>query len=412
MGGEAVRDLAHAGERAPQRRDRRDPKDPRPLGRPRDAAPEPNENLMHRDLPLRLATLIATIFLASSARGQEAYPSEYALKIDYDPIAGPRVHRPAGDFVFQDFRVGSEPTQWPLEVTQEDVAPTPIRPNVGNRIIAVATGDSTRPRRFSVSAHADQLMWEVGGSRRTPTMCSAAGSPPRTQRSGGARGSRPLSRRRSRTPRSAIPRPPPTLRMSAPPTAPTGRFPRGSSPSAPDPDGSRWLEWRVRSSADGEANAMICLVLYWNLLKTVKLPLEGIAQRAPVPPRSGWRSRFALGSQVSEKALLEEARAARAKLLPFGLTDFQIDSGWQSAAPDGGAAGFSKPDPARFPRGLGALAAELKGMGLRPGLEIVPQLSDAEDSAPGLLRTVDKAAIDASPLGRHLWDGSSPEGQK
>lgn len=96
-------------------------------------------------------------------------------------------------------------------------------------------------------------------------------------------------------------------------------------------------------------------------------------------PMAGWCSWAAYGQGVSEKQMLEAADFFSKNLRDYGYTVIQMDDGFQRV-PQMGEKGpttaeriadlWSKPIPEKFPSGLGSLAAQIKAMGLTPGIWI------------------------------------------
>ncbi len=76
--------------------------------------------------------------------------------------------------------------------------------------------------------------------------------------------------------------------------------------------------------------------------------------------------------EMDEAAFLEEADYAERLLQPYGWEHFQIGLGWETAKGDW------QGDPARFPDGMGGLAAKLQEKGFTPALEITPLIVSAD----------------------------------
>ncbi len=117
----------------------------------------------------------------------------------------------------------------------------------------------------------------------------------------------------------------------------------------------------------------------WGYLQLLDLPhpepLAGYAEavaremrpRVPAgPPPPAWTHWYQYFQDISEERFLDSVRALRGQRedLPFGIA--QLDDGYQSAWGD-----WLECNP-KFPRGLGALAAEVRACGLVPGLWLAP----------------------------------------
>lgn len=87
----------------------------------------------------------------------------------------------------------------------------------------------------------------------------------------------------------------------------------------------------------------------------------------------GWNSWYVPMRQVDERYVLENARAiaARPDIFnrgPNGFNYVLIDYGWQHNL----ATGLNEWDPAKFPRGMAAVARDIRDLGLKPGIWIAP----------------------------------------
>ncbi|MEW5944952.1 MAG: alpha-galactosidase [bacterium] len=86
--------------------------------------------------------------------------------------------------------------------------------------------------------------------------------------------------------------------------------------------------------------------------------------RGDIP--TGWNSwATKYHKDITQENMLENARRVAERLLPYGMTTFQIDDGWQVAEGDW------EPNE-KFPDGMGATAAQIRKMGLTPGLWLAP----------------------------------------
>jgi hypothetical protein len=85
---------------------------------------------------------------------------------------------------------------------------------------------------------------------------------------------------------------------------------------------------------------------------------------APIP--TGWNSWATIYHHgINEENILENARWAAANMLPFGMTTFQIDDGWQIVNGDW------EPNE-KFPHGMKWMAGQIAALGFTPGLWIEP----------------------------------------
>lgn len=85
----------------------------------------------------------------------------------------------------------------------------------------------------------------------------------------------------------------------------------------------------------------------------------------PRPAPAGWISWFAFYDRVTEEDILRTAAVMSATLKPFGYDLLQIDDGYQRGT---GPPELWLQANAKFPRGLGFLAASIKKRGLVPGI--------------------------------------------
>ena len=100
----------------------------------------------------------------------------------------------------------------------------------------------------------------------------------------------------------------------------------------------------------------------------------------PVPPLLGYSSWYRHYGEIDEKKLANDlagARSAFQKLDYMGLPDnarivFQIDDGWCRIGD------WLEPDPVKFPRGMAALAQDIRDAGFIPGLWHSPFVCEAD----------------------------------
>lgn len=90
-------------------------------------------------------------------------------------------------------------------------------------------------------------------------------------------------------------------------------------------------------------------------------------------PPAGWMTWYAVKFGANEKTVLENARWQAANLLPYGAKALWVDWEWYhndfTGVRDDGVNVFN-PDKNRYPRGLKALADDIKKLGLTPALWI------------------------------------------
>jgi len=97
-------------------------------------------------------------------------------------------------------------------------------------------------------------------------------------------------------------------------------------------------------------------------------------KRTPVAP-TGWMSWNTYFDTATEQDNLDNASIAAKRLLPYGLTIWQIES-WQENSPRLPVSNFHnlslRPSPEKFPHGMKWLAGQLRALGFRPGIWTVP----------------------------------------
>lgn len=116
----------------------------------------------------------------------------------------------------------------------------------------------------------------------------------------------------------------------------------------------------------------------WLVLRADRDPLQALERygdliAAVTPPRltpatRGWCSWYAVRMPISHAFTVVNARVMAARFRDLGMDLMLLDHGWQT----GDICGDWDADPADYPGGLEALAAELEGMGLYLGLWIAP----------------------------------------
>ena len=87
----------------------------------------------------------------------------------------------------------------------------------------------------------------------------------------------------------------------------------------------------------------------------------------PSGPVMGWSTWYAFRTAVSETLVLQQAQElVSTGLAAAGYVTVNIDDGWMAASRD--SAGNLQPDPAKFPGGMAALAAQVHALGLKFGI--------------------------------------------
>jgi hypothetical protein len=104
------------------------------------------------------------------------------------------------------------------------------------------------------------------------------------------------------------------------------------------------------------------------------IPYAPVNKRSTFPtPPAGWMTWYAVQFDASEKTVLENARFQAEHLAKYGANAIWVDWEWYHDDFSGtireGVDVFH-PSPARYPRGLKALAEEIAGLGLAPALWI------------------------------------------
>ena len=133
----------------------------------------------------------------------------------------------------------------------------------------------------------------------------------------------------------------------------------------------------------------------------------------PLPP-SGFCTWYYYYQDVNEDEVKRNARWIAANLKDYGAQYVQIDDGWQGETKDGrhGSRDWTAVDKA-FPGGMAALAADIKSLGLTPGIWLAPHGQSNEavvKNAPGVfLFKPDGTSASETWEGKFLVDPSAPE---
>ncbi|MEV4217459.1 NPCBM/NEW2 domain-containing protein [Nonomuraea sp. NPDC049725] len=137
------------------------------------------------------------------------------------------------------------------------------------------------------------------------------------------------------------------------------------------------------------------------LLTMLSVPLPAAAQAPAAGPPMGWSSR-SLGCSVSETSV-RAAADALAPLAPLGYRYVILDGCWLAPQRSGGALAA---DPARFPSGIEALAAYVRGKGLDLGVSLSAGTKACAGGGPGSYgsEAADAAQVKAWGVGYVKYD--------
>jgi hypothetical protein len=137
--------------------------------------------------------------------------------------------------------------------------------------------------------------------------------------------------------------------------------------------------------------------------------------RFPLPP-SGMCTWYYYYNRINETEVRRNAEWIAANLKDYGADYVQIDDGWQGSGGREGGRDWTKVNPERFPNGMQKLAAQIKSLGLKPGIWLAPHGQSnpqVVSNYPGifLLRTNGSTASDTWE-GRFLVDPTDPDSHK
>jgi hypothetical protein len=129
-------------------------------------------------------------------------------------------------------------------------------------------------------------------------------------------------------------------------------------------------------------------------------------------PPSGWCSWYYYYNRITADEVKRNAEWIAANLKDYGAEYVQIDDGWQGSGSRTDARNWETINTNHFPKGMAAVARDIKSLGLETGLWIAPhgQSSDAVvKTNPGvfLLKSDGTTASDTWE-GRYLLDPSVP----
>jgi len=134
-----------------------------------------------------------------------------------------------------------------------------------------------------------------------------------------------------------------------------------------------------------------------------------------VPP-SGWCSWYYYYSRITADEVKKNAEWIAANLKDYGAEYVQIDDGWQGSGGRGSARNWEAINTNHFPKGMAAIAKEIKSLGLEPGLWIAPHGQSSDEvvkARPGLfLLKADGTTASDTWEGRYLMDPTSPDSER
>jgi hypothetical protein len=135
----------------------------------------------------------------------------------------------------------------------------------------------------------------------------------------------------------------------------------------------------------------------------------------PLPP-SGWCSWYFYYQEIDENEIKRNAKWIADNLKDFGAQYVQIDDGWQGTGHGLGENRDWTTIDKRFPRGMPALAAYIKSLGLKPGIWLAPHGQSNKtvvDKHPGVFMLAkDGTSASQTWEGNYLVDPSAAETQK
>jgi NPCBM/NEW2 domain/Melibiase/Alpha galactosidase C-terminal beta sandwich domain len=134
----------------------------------------------------------------------------------------------------------------------------------------------------------------------------------------------------------------------------------------------------------------------------------------PLPP-SGWCSWYYYYNRINETEVKRNAAWLAANLEDYGAKYVQIDDGWQGGDGPVGWRDWTRVNRQHFPDGMARLAADIKSLGLEPGLWLAPHGQSnprVVSNQPNVfLLKPDGATASDTWEGRFLVDPTTPETQ-
>lgn len=132
--------------------------------------------------------------------------------------------------------------------------------------------------------------------------------------------------------------------------------------------------------------------------------------RYSLPP-SGWCSWYYYYSRITADEVKRNAEWMAANLKDYGAKYVQIDDGWQGSGARNDARNWEVVNTNHFPKGMAAIAKDIKSLGLETGLWIAPHGESSDNFAkanPGLfLLKPDGSTASDTWEGRYLLDPTS-----
>lgn len=135
---------------------------------------------------------------------------------------------------------------------------------------------------------------------------------------------------------------------------------------------------RVRLWAEGPPKGVLTLTAierYYRERLGIKFyqPIDKTVKTRFPKPVSGWCSWYHFYQGVDEAKVLANARVVAEKLKPFGAEYIQVDDGWQGKGFGGGENRDWLTISPKFPHGMRFVASEIRKLGLKAGLWLIPQ---------------------------------------
>ncbi len=143
------------------------------------------------------------------------------------------------------------------------------------------------------------------------------------------------------------------------------------------------VEWRKRGGelalrVTGRLDAVLGLTAIPNYYRErlgIRFyePIDNTVKKRFPGPVSGWCSWYDLYQDINEENILANAKLVAERLKPFGAEYVQIDDGWQGVGHGGGENRDWLSVAPGFGHGMPRVANEIRKMGLKSGLWLIPQ---------------------------------------
>ena len=134
--------------------------------------------------------------------------------------------------------------------------------------------------------------------------------------------------------------------------------------------------------------------------------------RFKLPP-SGWCSWYFYYNRITADEVERNAKWIATNLKDYGAEYVQIDDGWQGTGARTSARNWELINTNHFPKGMAAVAKDIKSLGLETGLWIAPHGQSSEEvvkSHPGVfLLKPDGTTASDTWEGKYLLDPTSPD---